>query len=51
MYFRFIKSNKMKKFKIQDNAGNRFTVYAKNRAEAREQAKKQAKGNLIYIID
>lgn len=41
----------MKRFKIQDNAGNRFVVYAKNRIEARKEAAKQANGNLIYIID
>lgn len=41
----------MKRFKVKDNAGNRFVVYANNRAEAKQKAMKQAKGNLIYIID
>lgn len=41
----------MKRFKIQDNAGNRFYVYADNKGDAREKAKKQAKGSVIYIID
>lgn len=41
----------MKRFKIQDNAGNRFVVYANNKSEARQIAQKQSKGSVIYIID
>ena len=49
----FESSNKkqMKRFKIQDNAGNRFVVYANNKSEARQIAQKQSKGSVIYIID
>lgn len=41
----------MKAFKIQDNAGKRFTVYASNRSEAREKALKSTSAKVVYILD
>jgi hypothetical protein len=40
----------MTKFKIQDSNGNRFTVYAKDRKEAMQKAKRQSNANVIYIL-
>ena len=41
----------MKKFKLQDNAGNIFVVRAHDRQEAKKLALKESKTNLVYFID